>query len=163
MDGFKEKLVKQCGTDDIIRANSEAEAKEFQEVKEELKNYEAAAAEIRRLYLKCVETNEQTGQLVAETIEKLESISSDNTSGEGMAKEQEEFIHKENVRVYRNVQASIVEELELQTQALADQNSDLKKQIKKLKGTIVTSVIFSVLSFASIAALIVLFLLDIKL
>lgn len=178
MDGFKEKLVKTCGTDDVIRANSEAEARELNETRETLKSYEQVTGEIRRLNLKCAETNEKTGQLVSEAIEKLEAmngtaagigeediqaikdaVSEGAGSTADLLKAQEEYIHKENVRVYRNVQAAVVEELKLQTQALAEQNAELQKKVKATKGVAIAGLIFTILSFISTAGLIVMFIL----
>ena len=180
MDSFVDKIAQKFGTNDVIRVNSEAEAKEMEEAKETIKKYEEILSEVRRLNLKCAETNEMTGQLAKESIEKLEAYSasgsgkdysedieaikaavSDNAEVKDLLKDQEEFIHKENVRVYRNVQASIVEELKLQTEALGEENSDLKKKIRGLKGVCVATLVFSILSFAAVAAYIVLTVLEI--
>ena len=149
MDGFMDKLAQKFGTQDVIRVNSEAEAKELEATKEAVKEYENILSEVRRLNLKGVETNEMTAQLVQASLEKLEAYkaegagrdysediqaikdtvaeSKDSTSS--LLKEQEDFIHKENVRVYRNVQAAVVEELKQQTEALASQNAELKKKV----------------------------------
>jgi len=168
MDSFMDKIAQKFGTQDVIRVNSEAEAKELEASKAAAKEYEKILAEVRRLNLKCVETNEMTAQLVQASIEKLDQYQAqaggevkDNSEeieairtalAEGnenliaVLKEQEEFIHKENVRVYRNVQASIVDELKLQTEALATQNSELKKKLKGIKPVAVTSLVFNIIS-----------------
>ena len=77
-----------------------------------------------------------------------------NALGEVM-KEQEDFIHKENVRVYRNVQAAVVEELKLQTEALAMQNQNLEKKVKGFKVFSILSTVFSGISMIGIIAAIV--------
>ena len=79
-----------------------------------------------------------TNQLVSTSVERLEEyrnggvgkdLSEDIGSIKESLKDQEEYIHKENVRVYRNVQASIVDELRLQTEALGVQNKMLEKKL----------------------------------
>lgn len=47
-------------------------------------------------------------------------------------KQSDEYVHKENVKVYRNVQAVIVEELEKQTQAILSSQQQMAAQNKKL-------------------------------
>lgn len=168
MDGFMDKLTQRFGTQDVIRVNSEAEAKELEASRTAVKEYEKILSEIKRLNLKTVETNEMTAQLVQASLEKLNqyqaqpageakdnseeiaaiktTLEEENAAILDALKEQGEFIHKENVRVYRNVQVSIVDELKLQTEALATQNADLKKQVKSAKSVAVTSLVFNIIS-----------------
>ena len=189
MDGFMDRVTQNLGTEDIIRANSEAEAREFENVKNKMNEYENKVSdyeskvadyqskvadyenkvtgyedilsEIRRLNLKSVETNEMTNQLVSTSVERLEEyrtggagkdISEDIGSIKESLKDQEEYIHKENVRVYRNVQASIVEELRLQTEALGVQNKALEKKLKGIKGLALTVLILSIIGISGVAA-----------
>ena len=72
-----------------------------------------------------------------------------------VVKEQDEYIHKENVRVYRNVQASIVDELKLQTEALSVQNKLLEQKVKGLKGIVVTSLIVGIVTLIGVAGVVV--------
>lgn len=190
MDGFMEKVAQNLGTEDIIRANSEAEAREFENVKSRMNEYENKVSdyetkvadyqskvadyenkvtgyedilsEIRRLNLKSVETNEMTNQLVSTSVERLEEyrnggagkdLSEDIDSIKETLKDQEEYIHKENVRVYRNVQASIVDELRLQTEALGVQNKVLEKKLKSIKGLAVTVLVFSLIGMSGVVAI----------
>ena len=78
-----------------------------------------------------------------------------------LIRDQEEYIHKENVRVYRNVQASIVDELKLQTEALGVQNKALEKKISGLKGVTVTALIFSGIGMLGVIAMILMNVLNI--
>ncbi len=190
MDGFMEKVAQNLGTEDIIRANSEAEAREFENVKSRMTEYENKVSdyetkvadyqskvadyenkvtgyedilsEIRRLNLKSVETNEMTNQLVSTSVERLEEyrnggagkdLSEDIDSIKETLKDQEEYIHKENVRVYRNVQASIVDELRLQTEALGVQNKVLEKKLKGIKGLAVTVLVFSLIGMSGVVVI----------
>ncbi len=173
MDGFMDKLAQKFGSQDVIRANSEAEARELEAAKETVKEYENILSEVRRPNLKGVETNETTAQLVQASIEKLDayradgagkdytediqkisdSVSQSAESTSSLLKEQEEFIHKENVRVYRNVQAAVVEELKAQTETLAAQNAELKKKVKGIKPIAIIALVFSGLTFLATALL----------
>ena len=189
MDGFMDKVTQNLGTEDLIRANSEAEAREFENVKNKMNEYENKVSdyetkvadynakmadyenkvtgyedilsEIRRLNLKSVETNEMTNQLVSTSVECLEEyrnggvgkdLSEDIGSIKESLKDQEEYIHKENVRVYRNVQASIVDELKLQTEALGMQNKALEKKLKGIKGLAITVLVFSLIGMSGVIA-----------
>lgn len=212
MDSFMDRISQRLGTSDVIRANSEAEARELEQTREDLQQaqerleetheslneaqkslddqkgtieaYETLLSEVRRLSLKCAETNEMTSQLVSSSIEKLdeykavgdikdyteeialvksaveENSQSEKQSIEDLLKEQGEFIHKENVRVYRNVQAAVVEELKLQTEALALQNKTLEKKVKGIKPLAIIGCVFGGLNFLAIAAAVVLWILS---
>ena len=46
-----------------------------------------------------------------------------------MQKETDEFTHRENVKVYRNVQAVVVEEVKKQTEELKEANRGLKPML----------------------------------
>lgn len=80
-----------------------------------------------------------------------------------MFRQSDDFTHREDVKVYRNVQASIVEENEKQT---ARAEELLKLSSGKLEGKTTATLIFSVLAFAAAAgtlALQILQMLNIKL
>ena len=70
MDSFFEKITGRFGSNDVIKANAEAEAKELEKAREKVTDLEKAVSDMRRLSLKAVETNEATTQLVAAAIEK---------------------------------------------------------------------------------------------
>lgn len=54
-----------------------------------------------------------------ELLKKVEAAFTENRSNvEELFKQAEDFVHKENVKVYRNVQAVVVEEMQKQSQAL---------------------------------------------
>lgn len=165
MDSFMDKIAQKFGTSDVIRANAEAEARELDGAREQVAEYEKILSEIRRLNLKCVETNEMTNQLAKAGLERLDEYkaqgigkdySEDIESIKASIKEQEDFIHKENVRVYRNVQASVVDELKLQTEALSIQNKALEKKVKSIKGAAVTGLVFSIVTTVVLVGYVVL-------
>ncbi len=161
MDSFIDKITQKFSGGDVIRANSEADAKELEAARAQMAEYDKLLSEMRRLNLKCVETNEITNQLVASGVERLEEYkvqgagkdySEDINTIKESLKEQEDFIHKENVRVYRNVQAAVVEELKLQTEALSFQNKGLEKKVKGIKTVSVVSLIFNAVTMIGVIA-----------
>lgn len=183
MDTIKELISQKFGNaSDVIKANSEAEARELRDAKHRIDELEKAVSDMRRLSLKVAETNELTSQLVQSTIEKLEGNTmadvnrEDETNEELKAavenltalkesldeafKAQEEVIHKENVRVYRNVQASIVDELKQQSEAIAAQHVHLEKKFRGVKPMSILALVFSGITMAAIIAEAVLLLIN---
>ena len=178
MDNLIDKFSHKFNSQEVIRANHEADARALDSARSKINEYEQAAAEVRRLSLKCVETNEATKQHVAAGLEKLDSLSvtaapaqNAEISEESLKplmdkysdsiKEQNDYIHKESVRVYRNVQASMVDELKLQTEALALHTEQLSGKIKAVKGVAVASLIFGILSTLLIAGDLIIKIFDI--
>jgi len=181
MDTIKELISQKFGSaTEVIKANSEAEARELKDAKNRIEELEKAISDMRRLSLKVAETNELTTQLVQATIEKLEGNTmaganeEDETEAELKAavetlaslkdsldvafKAQEEVIHKENVRVYRNVQASIVDELKQQSEAIAAQHVHLERKLKGAKPISILALVFSGITMAAVIAEAVLYL-----
>ena len=183
MDSFIDKNENKANAAEMIKANSEAEARQIEELKSQKEELEKAVSEMRRLNLKCVETNELTNQLIQGAIEKIEQMQSKapvvtgeaegddseedysetlgllRTLSEKLDKNHQEAIeniHLENVRVYRNVQASIIEELKQQSEALAIQHMHIEKKNKGIKPLAILAVVMSGLSFLAIVALIIL-------
>jgi len=169
MDSFFEKITGRFGSNDVIKANAEAEAKELEKAREKVTDLEKAVSDMRRLSLKAVETNEATTQLVAAAIEKIEevgaaggSMSSDDFSKitaelealkntvETSFKASGEEAHLENVRVYRNVQASVIEELKQQSEAIAIQHLHIEKKIRGIKPCAIIALVFSGISMAGV-------------
>jgi hypothetical protein len=66
----------------------------------------------------------------------------------------EEHIHKENVKVYRNVQAVIMEESTKQSEAVTESMRKVSGKVKATVGLSVTATVLSVLSLGGIAYLI---------
>ena len=64
MDSFIDKNENKANAAEMIKANSEAEARQIEELKSQKEELEKAVSEMRRLNLKCVETNELTNQLI---------------------------------------------------------------------------------------------------
>ena len=155
MDGFMDKIAQKFGSaGEVIKANSEAEARTLKESKERIKALEASVEEMKRLSLKCAEINELTTQLAKGAIERLEDAhdASGISAEEESFRAQEENVHKENVRVYRNVQASIVEELKQQSEAIAAEHRHMEKKVRGTKPIAIIALVFSGVSMVGIIA-----------
>lgn len=155
MDNFIDKLAQKFNAQELIKANSHAEAKELEKLQLQVAEYEKILQEIRKLNYKNTELSERLGAVVGENADKLgvmkeeeqkllvllrditdeqarnreaelekkeaERIENANDAKEQMLKLREfldekfkssdDFVHKENVKVYRNVQAVVVDEL----------------------------------------------------
>lgn len=167
MDNFMDKLAQRFNAQEIIKANSQAEAQETGRLREQLKAYDECLQEMRKLNLKNVETAEQvrklttqmselTGQAIAAvegkreeenelldiSLEEMKTIleemktalaenekqTTENWEKQIAANAQlEEFMHKESVKVYRNVQAVLTDELKNQTKELEEKIAQNQK------------------------------------
>lgn len=132
MDTFIDKLAQRRNAQEMIRANMTAEAAKMEQLQNQMQAYDGLMQEIRKVNLKTAENVAEVQKVLEECMARLESMQAD---GSRTAQDQEtlaqikellemrfqqsdDFIHKENVRVYRNVQAAFVEELNKQAEAL---------------------------------------------
>lgn len=125
MDTFIDKLAQKKNAQEMIRANSAAEAVKMAQMQNQLKAYDEVMQEIRRVNLKTYENVENVGRVLSECMEKLEGLEAEKQEAGNVEQElaavkalleerftqSEDFMHKENVKVYRNVQAAFTEEL----------------------------------------------------
>ena len=72
------------------------------------------------------ETAEQVSQIEQAILEHMDEIKQ-------LLKQSDDFTHKENVKVYRNVQAVVVDEVKKQTEAIAAQNDELVRRNEHLQ------------------------------
>lgn len=130
MDTFIDKLAQKKNAQEMIRANSAAEAAKMAQMESQLNSYDEVMQEIRRVNLKTSENVENVRRVLAECMEKLEGLENEDKDA-GIAEQElaeikallqerfvqsEDFMHKESVKVYRNVQAAFTEELTKQTE-----------------------------------------------
>lgn len=188
MDNFMDKLAQKLNAQEVIKANSQAEAAEMKRMRVQLEAYNECLSEIREL-------NQKNGQLAAraqETVEKshIQTEKAEDLTmraaelvaqtqklvDEGLGKitdmpdedkearerlledvrtaleenqkklaelfaQSDEFVHKENVKVYRNVQAVIVDELKAQTEQLNTANAENIKKNAALKPLMITAIV----------------------
>lgn len=71
--------------------------------------------------------------LTRQSVLKMEgTIAAQTTDFDALQKNIEEFVHKENVKVYRNVQAVVVDQTTQKTREISDQLNDVGKAQKSL-------------------------------
>ncbi len=141
MDTIIDKLAQKKNAQEMIRANYAAEAARMEQMQKQIKAYDETMQEMRRVNIKTAENLENMRDLLSQCVEKLESVKTEDESGADAEKQlaavktlleerlaavktlleerlaqTENFVHKENVKVYRNVQAAFTEELEKQAQ-----------------------------------------------
>ncbi len=99
---------------------------ELQELLDELKERGVEAQ-------KLLETQRRSGNETHGLLEEVkEGLTGSREKTEELFRQSDEFVHKENVKVYRNVQAVVVEEAEKQAQALAEGNRQAAARNKKM-------------------------------
>ena len=130
MDTFIDKLAHKKNAQEMIRANSAAEAARMDQMERQMKAYDELMQEIRRVNIKTAENVDNVRDVLARCMEKLETLETESGQVQDMENQlagikslleerltqSEECVHKENVKVYRNVQAAFTEELEKQNQ-----------------------------------------------
>ena len=207
MDNFMDKLAQKFNAQEIIKANSQAEAEEMKKLQMQVAEYERILQEIRRLNYKNTELSEQLSAMICDNTDKIQAMKEDEQKfmavlrditdeqtrnreadmerreleriekEKGTASEMEaltallqekfqqadDFVHKENVKVYRNVQAAMTEELRKYTEngkasneslrdAVDSLERDIDKRIgKKLNAVMAVSVLSMLASFAAVA------------
>ncbi len=149
MDTFMDKLAQKLNAQEMIRANSAADAEEMDQLKSQLREYDECLAQMQQVNKELKAINHEMEKLMSETIapevkklseesvatiEKLQQENTDKLEELGqryivkleelkqsteVLNATEENVHKECVKVYRNVQAAVVEENEKQTEAIA--------------------------------------------
>lgn len=194
MDNFMDKLAQKFNAQDMIKANTQAEAEETERLKKQVERYEACLEEMRQTSqqnvgvmnrldelvqsldnsnrlldnnvasinqmeapsqnfdekinllvesgmekfremeaskMSTAELEEKIDQLFAESMEQIRTIM-DEQQGQLEEKFQgiEDYVHRENVKVYRNVQSVVVDENAKETKEITD---EVKRNTEKLK------------------------------
>lgn len=160
MDTFMDKLAQKLNAQEMIKANSAADAEEIDRLKSQLQEYDECLVQMQQVNKELKAINQEMEKLMSETIvpevtklteegvaalgkmqqesmaklqelqqeyhAKLEEIQQSTAALEELKDHldekfagSEESVHKECVKVYRNVQAAVVEENEKQTDAIA--------------------------------------------
>jgi hypothetical protein len=157
MENLMEKVTQRLGAQEIIRANVAAEAAETERLKKQEENYKSEIAELKenasrtedllmqiRTYIgkNNNENNDEIVRLVDELDKNLKTMLEEtNDKLSKRLDETDEKNHDVGVRVYRNVQASLVDEQKKQTEEILQavnnissdkMRSDMKEQFKEL-------------------------------
>ena len=164
MDTFMDKLAQKLNAQEMIKANSAADAEEMDQLKSQLREYdetiapevtklsEEGVAALQKLQQENTEKLEALGQQYTAKLEELQQSTEVLDELQKHVDEKlsttEENVHKECVKVYRNVQAVVVEENEKQTEAIA---AKVKENLGgKLNGVLGVSIAAVVLTVADI-------------
>ncbi len=176
MDNFIDKLAQKFNAQEIIKANSQAEAEEMKKLQQQVAEYERILQDIRKLNYKNTELSRQLGEEIGDNADKIAAMREDeqrlisalrditqeqsrNREADLEKREQErlekdsseeselavmrelleekfqsadDFVHKENVKVYRNVQAVVVDELK----KYAEGSGELKNAVESMENTL---------------------------
>ena len=146
MDTFMDKLMQQRTAQGMIEANSAADAAKMEMLQRQMSGYEMLLQEMRKINLKTVENTDQMQKAIQASIQKIESFQVDNNAQAAteevlteMKKQLEDSFHKECIKVYRNVQASMMDEMDKQAAAIvAKQQENGKKQKLILPVAVIT-------------------------
>lgn len=190
MDNFIDKLAQKFTAQEMIKANSQAEAEEMKRLQLQISEYERILQEMRKLNYRNTEISEKLDSMIGDNAGEIQSMKEDerkllailqdltdeqtrNREAELERKEEEriekeralaekkeadikamselldtrferseDFVHKENVKVYRNVQAVVVDELKRCMESYESDKNGLAAKLNRV-------MVFSVLSMAA--------------
>lgn len=188
MDTFMDKLASRLNAQEMIRANSAAEARESEKLKQEVDAYRECLQELREICLENSGTKDEVSELVKMSIDKISAIQEGNNTEEILRairsgndavtskvrtlneelkqylseellplvqkelKGQEESVHRECVKVYRNVQAVVTQENDKQTKLFEE---NMEKMRKKSTAVLVCGIL--AMSFAALGLMVSVF------
>ena len=194
-----DKLAQKISAQEMIKANSQAEAEEMKRLQLQVSEYEKILQEMRKLNYRNTELSEKLDLMIGDNAGKIQNMKEEeqrliaalrdltdeqtrNREAELERREEDrlereraeearkqtdisaitdllenkfqksdDFVHKENVKVYRNVQAVVVDEIKRSMENAQNEQSALKSALNaKLNKVIVFSVISMLASAASI-------------
>ena len=107
MENFMNKLAEKFSSQDIIRANSQAEAAEAQRIKQEAEHYRQQLEEIKQASVEYKAILEEMRNDSDDYKNQLKEMQEDYKAYKQKLEESDTKIHDVGVQVYRNVQAVI--------------------------------------------------------
>ena len=150
MDNFMDKSAQKFNAQDMIRANSHAEAMEMKRLEAQVEEYERILQDVKRANLKSVEMTEVVKQLAAESLDKLDNMQKESvvedvtTAVEEIISKSDEYVHTECVKVYSNVQAVVNDGFEKNTEKLVELEEKVANQNIGMKPLVITTMVFVV-------------------
>ncbi len=181
MDTFMDKLAQRFTAQEMIKANAAAEAAELQRTREQIKKYNDCLQEMKQVnddtkaalaligktlaagteqFKNAEIPTEGLNALVESSLGKIQELQvntdsiQDNlkTHVDTVGNDITEFVHKENVKVYRNVQAVVVDELKKQNEELSEKLDALSRTLRSIRNLAASAMVFALLSAAVLAA-----------
>ena len=150
MDNFMDKIAQKFNAQDMIRANSHAEAMEMKRLEAQVEEYERILQDVKRANLKSVEMTEVVKQLAAESLDKLDNMQKESvvedvkTAVEEIISKSDEYVHTECVKGYRNVKAVVNDGFEKNTEKLVELEEKVANQNIGMKPLVITTMVFVV-------------------
>ncbi len=143
MDLFIDKLAQKFTSLENSGGNQSTNAKETAKLREKVENYEKLLQEMKMLNLKNIESAGKLSELVDDAAKALsETKGSMEAEGSGVSAadaeadremirelfgKQEDTIHRENIKVYRNVQAAVSDSLAEKTKEIIEAQNEAAK------------------------------------
>lgn len=133
MDTFIDKIAQKRNAQEMIRANMTAEAVRMEQMENQMKAYDELMQEIRQVNLKTAQNVTELQDVLKDCTSRLEAMQAQDEGEEApngqeltqirelleeKFRQSDDFLHRENVKVYRNVQAAVAEEMGKQTEEL---------------------------------------------
>lgn len=179
MDLFLDKLSSRATAQEIIKANAEAEASQLHKTQEQVAQYDAALAQMKQVNAKTQETlvqmekalaqglskfenatlpTQEIEKLVEESLTQIRELAKENASVQEMMEESfakqnaelTDFVHKECVKVYRNIQAVQEAETAKLEECFKTELAGLLKKQKRNTGATIATMIFSIAACAGV-------------
>lgn len=126
----------------LVESGSEQMRRTAEECMNKLQGAEESIAE-----------TEKRGEEMQELLESMQTLVLDKAAKmEEMFRQTEDFVHRENVKVYRNVQAATAEEIEKQTQAIISSQQELAGKNKRMYVVSVLALITSIVNLGLLIA-----------
>jgi len=147
-----DKLAQKFTAQEMIKANAAAEAAELQRTRDQVKQYDSCLQDMKKAGDGLNELIESGLGRIRDLQQSTEDIQADVKKYiDEKNTELTDFVHKENVKVYRNVQAVVVDELKNQSESLEEQLQRVIKKQNGILGVSVTALVFALLAAAGVA------------
>lgn len=168
MDMFTDKLAQKLAAQEIISANSAADAEQINRLKNQIAEYDECLHRLRGLIEEGTEqlrssraSGTDVDRLVEEGIAKIRAMQQDTAALEEFVDRLEsridkinsgidDNVHRECVKVYRNVQAVVAEGNEKDLKLTEQLTEEVKKSGRRMKvilGVTIAALLFSIAGF----------------
>ena len=141
MDNFMDKLAEKYNAQDMIRANSQAESAQMQNLQDQVEAYEAVLQEMRKLNYKNTELTEKMYALVDESIEKVRTLQIEAEGGantEQVSKEMTDAVNRAMSEAVSNMDENMVRSLTRTLEdALVQPADQLRQSTEDVKNSVV--------------------------
>ena len=167
MDTFMDKLAHKLTAQEMIKANTAADTEEMNRLKAQVKEYTNCLQEMKKVSTELQAVNTQMGgvfeeaihpqmeKVVSESLRKLQEFQAQGTDNAELKQfvdekitASSENVHKECVKVYRNVQAVVVEEGNKQAEAVSAAVAGIKGKLNAVLGVSIAALIAALGSIA---------------